>query len=124
MLRYMCKSKIHMAEVTDANINYIGSITIDEKLMRSANILPFERVQVLNANTGGRLETYVITGKSGSGEICLNGPAARSGSVGDKVIIISYGLFNDKEIKNFNPKIVFVDDKNNIKKVTYEKIKN
>jgi aspartate 1-decarboxylase len=113
-----------MATVTDANVNYIGSITIDEKLMKASDILPFERVQVLNVNTGGRLETYVITGKSGKGEICLNGAAARLGNIGDKVIIISYGLFNDEEVKKLEPKIVFVDDKNNIKKVIYEKIKN
>ncbi|MFH1825081.1 MAG: aspartate 1-decarboxylase [Candidatus Firestonebacteria bacterium] len=113
MFRYMCKSKIHRATVTDANINYMGSITIDEKLIKSADILPFERVQVLNVNTGGRLETYVIAGKSG--EICLNGPAAKFGNIGDKVIIISYGLFNEKEVKKLKPKIIFVNDKNSIK---------
>lgn len=116
MLRYMCKSKIHMATVTEANINYKGSITIDEKLMKAADILPFERVQVLNYNNGARLETYVIKGGYNSRVICLNGPAARFGDVGDKVIVISYALYEEKEIKKLRPKIVFIDDKNNIKK--------
>jgi len=111
MFRYMCKSKIHRATVTDANINYRGSITIDEKLMKAADILPFERVQVLNISSGGRLETYAIKGKKG--EICLNGAAARLAQIGDIIIIISYGLYTNKEAKKIKPKIVFVDGKNN-----------
>ena len=118
MQRYMCKSKIHRATVTDANLKYKGSITIDENLMTASDIIAFERVQVLNVNSGSRLETYVIKGKKGSGEICLNGPAARFGQVGDKVIIISYGLFEDKEAKQLKPRIVFVDDRNKIAKGT------
>src|SRR3989339_206502 len=107
MLRYMCKSKIHRATVTDANINYRGSITIDEKLMKSADILPFERVQVLNISSGGRLETYAIKGKKG--EMCLNGAAARLAQIGDIIIIISYGLFSNAEAKKLKPRIIFVD---------------
>lgn len=116
MFRYMCKSKIHMATITDANIKYKGSITIDEKLMKAADLLPYERVQVLNASTGARLETYVIKGSPGSGEICLNGPAARLGEIGDKVVVISYGLYDKKEVKKLKPKAVFVDEKNRMKK--------
>lgn len=112
MLRHMCKSKIHMATVTNANLKYKGSITIDEKLIKAADMIPYERVQVLNVNTGGRLETYVIKGKAGSGVICLNGPAARFGENGDKVIIISYAYFTDEEAKELKPKIILVDDKN------------
>ena len=114
MLRYMYKSKIHMANVTEANLNYKGSITIDEDLMIASDIIENERVQVLNFNTGDRLETYVIKGKKGSGVICLNGPAARYGQVGDKVVIISYGIFDDKEAKELKPKLVIVDEKNRI----------
>ena len=110
MFRYMCKSKIHRATVTDANIYYRGSITIDEKLMKASDILPFERVQVLNISSGGRLETYAIKGKKG--EICLNGAAARLAQIGDIIIIISYGLFTNAEAKKIKPKIIFVDGKN------------
>lgn len=111
MLRFMCKSKIHRATVTDANINYKGSITIDEKLMKESDILPFERVQVLNISSGGRLETYAIKGKKG--EVCLNGAAARLAQIGDLIIIISYGMFTNAEAKKIKPKIIFVDGKNN-----------
>lgn len=111
MLRFMCKSKIHRATVTDANINYKGSITIDEKLMKESDILPFERVQVLNISSGGRLETYAIKGKKG--EVCLNGAAARLAQIGDLIIIISYGMFTNAEAKKIKPKILFVDGKNN-----------
>jgi aspartate 1-decarboxylase len=107
----MCKSKIHRATVTDANINYKGSITIDEKLMKESDILPFERVQVLNISSGGRLETYAIKGKKG--EVCLNGAAARLAQIGDLIIIISYGMFTNAEAKKIKPKIIFVDGKNN-----------
>ncbi|MCX5776263.1 MAG: aspartate 1-decarboxylase [Candidatus Firestonebacteria bacterium] len=111
MFRSMCKSKIHRATVTDANINYKGSITIDEKLMKASDILPFERVQVLNISSGGRLETYAIKGKKG--EVCLNGAAARLAQIGDIIIIISYGMFTNAEAKKIKPKIIFVDGKNN-----------
>lgn len=114
MWRFMCKSKIHRATVTDANLNYMGSITIDEALMEKADILPYERVQVVNNNNGARLETYVITGERGKGDICLNGAAARLVQPGDTVIIISYAHFSQEELSGFRPKIVFVDEKNRV----------
>lgn len=112
MFRNMMKSKIHKARVTEANLNYVGSITIDRSLMEQADILENEKVQVVNLNNGARLETYVIPGEENSGMICLNGAAARLVQVGDQVIIISYGLFSDEESKGYTPKIVFVDEKN------------
>ena len=112
MLRIMCKSKIHRATVTDANLHYMGSITIDKKLLKAAGIYPNERVQVVNLNNGSRVETYVLEGKEGSGVVCMNGPAARWAQIGDIVIIISYGLMEDKEAKKCKQKIVFVDIKN------------
>ncbi|TDX59126.1 aspartate 1-decarboxylase [Orenia marismortui] len=115
MMRMMYKSKIHRARVTEANLNYVGSITIDEELMEAANILPNEKVQVVNNNNGERLETYVIPGKRGSGVVCLNGAAARKAEIGDVLIIISYVLIDDKEAKEIKPKIVFVDENNKIK---------
>lgn len=112
MLRSMCKSKIHRATITDANLNYEGSITIDETLMELADILPFEKVQVVNVNNGSRLETYVIPGPAGEGDICLNGAAARLGAQGDIVIIISYMLLPDEQARDYQPKIVHVDANN------------
>lgn len=113
MRRTMCKSKIHRATLTGADLNYEGSITIDIDLLKAADMLPFEKVQVVNINNGARLETYTIVGKSGSGEIQLNGAAARLGAVGDKVIIISYAEYKDSEIaEGFEPKLVFVDENN------------
>ncbi len=114
MLRHMCKSKIHRARVTDANLNYVGSITIDEELMEAANILPYERVQVVDINNGERLETYVIKGEQGSGEICLNGAAARLVQPGDLVIIISYCIVDNEEARTMKPDVIFVDDNNKI----------
>ncbi len=114
MWRIMCKSKIHRATVTDANLNYVGSITIDEALMEKADLLPYERVQVVNNNSGARLETYVITGERGKGDICLNGAAARLVQPGDTVIIISYGQFSPEELSTFHPKVVFVDGNNRV----------
>lgn len=116
MLRIMCKSKIHAATVTDANLKYRGSITIDKKLLEAADILPYERVQIVNLNNGSRVETYVMEGKPGSGTICMNGAAARWAEIGDTVIIISYGLLDAKEAKTYKPKIIFVGSKNRIKK--------
>lgn len=116
MLRYMCKSKIHRATVTEANLKYMGSITIDKRLLKAADILAYERVQVVNLNNGTRFETYVLEGKAGSGVICLNGPAARWGEVGDEVIIISYALMREEELKNFKARIIFVDKKNRIRR--------
>ena len=108
------KSKIHRATVTEANLNYVGSITIDEDLMDAANLYEGERVQVVNNNNGERLETYVIRGERGSGSICLNGAAARKVEVGDTVIIISYGFFTPEEVKTFKPSAVFPDANNKI----------
>jgi len=101
------KSKIHRAVITEANLNYVGSITIDEDLMDAANIIENEKVQVVNINNGERLDTYVITGKRGSGVCCLNGPAARKAVVGDIVIIIAYATMDFEEAKTFKPSIVF-----------------
>ncbi len=107
------KSKIHRVRVTEADLNYIGSITIDKELMDAANLIEGEKVQVLDINNGERFETYVITGKPGSGQICLNGPAARRVQVGDIVIIISYALMTPEEAKNFKPTIIFPDEQTN-----------
>mgnify|MGYP003826395949 CR=1 FL=1 len=109
----VCKSKIHKVTVTEANLQYVGSITIDEDLMDAANLIENEKVQVVNINNGERLETYVIKGERGSGTICLNGPAARKVAVGDVVIIISYALMDFEEAKTFKPWIVFPDTETN-----------
>lgn len=108
------KSKIHRAVVTEADINYIGSITIDEDVMDAANMIEGEKVQVVNVNNGERLETYIIKGKRGSGVICLNGPAARKAVAGDIIIIISFALMEFEEAKKFVPSIVFPDSNNRI----------
>ena len=114
MLRTMCKGKIHRAVVTQANLNYIGSITIDQDLLDAANIYPYEKVQVVNLNNGSRLETYTIAGARGSGVICLNGAAARLTAEGDMVIIISYAQFTEEEVRELVPQIVFVDENNRL----------
>lgn len=108
------KSKIHRAIITEANLNYVGSITIDEDLMDAVNIIENEKVQVVNVNNGERLETYVIKGKRGSGTCCLNGPAARKAAVGDIVIIISYATMDFEEAKKFKPWIVFPKEGNKL----------
>ncbi|PJA06663.1 MAG: aspartate 1-decarboxylase [Flavobacteriales bacterium CG_4_10_14_0_2_um_filter_32_8] len=107
------KSKIHRVKVTEADLNYIGSITIDENLMEAANIIEGEKVQIVNVNNGERLETYVINGARGSGEVCLNGPAARRVSVNDIIIIISYGIMDFEEAKSFKPSLIFPNEKTN-----------
>ncbi|MDD5505311.1 MAG: aspartate 1-decarboxylase [Candidatus Omnitrophica bacterium] len=114
MLRTMLKSKIHRATVTDANLYYEGSITIDADLIRAADILEHEKVEVFNLNNGQRIETYVIKGKPASGVICLNGPAARGACVGDQVIIVSYVLLEDRLAKKIKPKVVKVNARNQI----------
>ncbi|GAC1475416.1 MAG: aspartate 1-decarboxylase [Ktedonobacteraceae bacterium] len=114
MLRTMCKGKIHRATVTQANLNYVGSITIDQDLLDAANIYPYEKVQVVNINNGSRLETYTIAGARGSGVICLNGAAARLTAEGDLVIIISYAQYTEEEIRALTPQIVFVDADNRL----------
>ena len=107
------KSKIHQVKVTEANLHYVGSITIDEDLMDAANLIENEKVQILNINNGERLDTYVIKGKRASGEVCLNGPAARKVAVGDIIIIISYASIDFEEAKSFKPKIIFPDTETN-----------
>ena len=103
------KSKIHRVTITEANLGYIGSITIDEDLMDAANLIENEKVQIVNINNGERLETYVITGERGTGQICMNGPAARKVAVGDIIIIISYATMNFEEAKRFKPVLIFPD---------------
>ena len=118
----MLKSKIHRATVTQAELNYVGSVTIDENLMESAGLYEYEHVHIVNVNSGSRIETYVIAGERGSGVICLNGAAARSGQKGDTVIIMSYADMTPEEIKEHRPKVVFVNEQNEIVKVSsYEK---
>lgn len=107
------KSKIHRCKVTEADLNYIGSVTIDEALMEASNLIEGEKVQIVNINNGERLETYVIKGERNSGEICLNGPAARKVAIGDVVIIISYALLDFEEAKQFKPTIIFPDENTN-----------
>ena len=116
----MLYSKSHRATVTDANLNYVGSITIDEELMEEANLLVGQKVDIVNINNGERFSTYVIKGKRGSKEICLNGAAARKVHKGDKIIIIAYANKTLEEAKNFKPAVVIVDDENNVvEKTTY-----
>lgn len=122
MLINMLKGKIHRATVTQAELDYVGSITIDAELLKAAGILEYEKVQVVDVNNGNRLETYTIAGESGSGVICLNGAAARCVSTGDKVIIMAYCQVTPEEAKELNPTVVFVDDDNKIAEVTaYER---
>jgi aspartate 1-decarboxylase len=113
MIIEVLKSKIHMVSITGANLNYIGSVTIDEDLMDAANLIENEKVHVLNLNNGERLETYVIKGKRGSGDICLNGAAARKVIIGDVVIIMSYALIEFQLAKSFKPTIIFPDTQTN-----------
>lgn len=114
MMIELVKSKIHRVRVTEANIDYVGSITIDEDLMDACNLIENEKVQVVNVNNGERIETYVIKGLRGTGVICLNGPAARRAVVGDLVIIISYGSLDFEAAKSFKPAIVFPNDQNRL----------
>lgn len=111
----MLKSKIHQATVTEANLLYEGSITIDSDLLRAADLLPGEKVHIVNLNNGSRIETYCVEGAAGSGTICMNGAAARWAQVGDTVIILSYGLMEEKEARSTRPKILFVDRANRIR---------
>lgn len=116
MLIEVLKSKIHRATITDANLNYIGSITIDEDLMDAANMIAGEKVQVVNNNNGERLETYIIKGERGTGTVCLNGAAARKAQTGDIVIIVSYAQMDFEEAKTFQPNIIFPDSGNKLVK--------
>ena len=114
MLINVVKSKIHRVKVTQADLNYIGSVTIDEALMNASNLIEGERVQIVNINNGERFETYVIKGEANSGTICLNGPAARRVAVGDVIIIIGYGLMDFEEAKSFKPMLVFPNEETNL----------
>lgn len=114
MYRTMMKGKIHRAKVTEANLNYVGSVTIDEDILNAVDMLPNEKVQIVNNNNGARLETYIIPGKRGSGVVCLNGAAARLVQEGDTVIIISYALVSEEELNTFSPKVAIMDDHNKI----------
>lgn len=115
MLHYMLKSKLHRATVTDANLKYEGSLTIDRDLMDAVGLLPFEKIKIYNINNGERFDTYVIEGEAGSGTIALNGAAARKGLIDDLVIIVSYALYPPEEMAAYAPKIVVLDEKNRIK---------
>ncbi len=115
MFRLMLRSKIHRATVTDANLEYEGSLTVDPVLLEAAGMLPYEQVSVSNLNNGERFETYVIPGTRGRGEMVLNGPTARKGLKGDKVIVFCYEYFNEEELKTFKPKIVLVDENNRLR---------
>ena len=120
MFRTMMKSKIHRARVTEADLNYVGSITIDADLLDEVDILPNEKVQIVNNNNGARFETYVIPGKRGSGVICVNGAAARLVEEGDVIIIIAYALVNDEELHDFRPKIAIMNEHNEIEQFIEE----
>lgn len=122
MFRTMMKGKIHRATVTEANLNYVGSITIDEEILEKVDILPNEKVQIVNNNNGARFETYVIPGERGSRVICLNGAAARLVQPGDRVIIISYALMEDQDARSHQPKVVVLDEANNIIDILGEEI--
>lgn len=118
----MLKGKIHRAAVTQAELDYVGSITVDEDLLKAAGILEYEKVQIVDINNGNRFETYTISGRAGSGMICLNGAAARCVSVGDKIIIMAYAGYDEREAAEHKPAVVFVDEDNYIERITnYEK---
>ncbi|MGD8700472.1 MAG: aspartate 1-decarboxylase [Gemmatimonadales bacterium] len=112
MRRELCKSKIHGATVTEANLYYEGSLTLDTDLMEAADLVPYERIQVVNLNNGARLETYLLPGEAGGGAVHLNGAAARLGAVGDRVILISYAHYDESEVEGHEPRVVFVDENN------------
>jgi len=118
----MLKSKIHRAVITEANLNYVGSITIDSDLLKNAGILEYEKVQIVDIDNGNRLETYTIAGEPGSGVICLNGAAARLVQPNDKIIIMAYCDMDEEEAREFKPTVIFVNEDNSIKEIThYEK---
>ncbi len=117
MMRIMLKSKVYYATISDLQLYYKGSITIDEGIMEAADLKEGERVDVLNLNNGVRLQTYVIKGERDSGAVCLNGPAARLGFKGDKIVIISYGLYQEEELKNLKGKCIELDEQNKIKNI-------
>ena len=118
MLRTVCKSKLHRATVTDANLHYTGSLTLDAELMRSADLAPYEQIHVVDVDNGARIVTYCIEGPAGSGTVCVNGAAARLILAGDKIIIISYAQVTPAELESFRPKVVALDERNAIRQVT------
>ncbi len=122
MLLTMFKGKLHRAVVTQAEINYVGSVTIDSELLTQSGILPGERVQIVNLNNGERFETYTICGEEGSGVICINGAAARLVQVGDRVIIIAYALMDQEEARTFQPKVLVLDEHNRIVRIKHEEV--
>lgn len=122
MLLCMFKSKLHRAAVTQADINYVGSVTIDSELLGKAGILPGEKVQIVNLNNGKRFKTYTIKGEAGSGIVCINGAAARLVQVGDRVIIIAYALMEENEAKVFKPKVLVLDENNKIISIRQEEV--
>ena len=119
MILNMLKSKIHRATITEAKLNYVGSITIDKELMDNANILEYEKVQIVDIDNGNRFETYTIAGEPGSGVMCVNGAAARCVQPGDKIIIMTYCQLTEEEAKEFKPTVVFVDEINKVKEITH-----
>jgi aspartate 1-decarboxylase len=122
MMRILCKSKIHRATVTEANLNYEGSLTLDPLLMEAAGLVLFEQVHVLNLNNGERFETYLIEGERGSGTVCVNGAAARLVQVGDPIIVLAYALVPEDELSDFTARIVFVDEHNRVVRVEVAKV--
>ncbi len=122
MLLTLFKAKLHRATVTQADLNYVGSVTVDRELLEKSGILPGEKVQIVNINNGERFETYTIEGEAGSGVICLNGAAARLVQVGDKVIIIAYAMMDENEAKTFKPNVLVLDENNKIQKIKHEEV--
>ena len=118
MQRQMCKAKLHGVTVTDNNLHYVGSITIDQDLLDAADLLPYEWLHIVNVNTGDRFETYAIAGERGSGVIGLNGATARRGLPGDKLIVMSYALFTPEELVDFQPRLIFVDGENRMRRMS------
>mgnify|MGYP000660489739 CR=1 FL=1 len=122
MLLNMFKSKLHRATVTQSELNYVGSITIDSNLLKQSGILSGEKVQILNINNGARFETYTIEGKAGSGIICLNGAAARLVQTGDRIIVIAYALMGENEARAFKPTVLVLDEKNRVVRIKHEEV--
>ena len=120
-MRTMCKSKIHHAVVKQADLNYIGSITVDKRLLEESDILPYEQVHVVNLSNGARFVTYALEGEEDSGNICVNGAGARLVALGDQVIIISYSMYTEEQLKDFEPKFIFLNEENKIHSVSYGK---
>lgn len=122
MFLTLCKGKIHRATVTEANLHYVGSITIDADLLKASGILPYERVQIVNLNNSSRIETYAISGDAGSGVICMNGPAAYHAVPGDLIIIIAYAMMTPEEAQDWHPSVVFVNEQNVITRVNRDEL--